>query len=141
MNREKLQQLGHLVAGIIILVYGFDSFEAGDFASATYYLTLAIIFLIVAGTHKWITQKFVGADVAFNFLEAITIIYTGWHYKQKGHPVLFYSMAVAGALYFIFALINMFLPKERKRRSSKRKKRRRRSSELFKEEGLPNDEN
>ncbi|MCW3106658.1 MAG: hypothetical protein JWQ09_1164 [Segetibacter sp.] len=138
MKREKLQQVIHLTAGIITLVYGFDSFEAGDFSSATYYLSLAIIFLIVAGSHKWISQKFMKADVAFYLLEAATIIYSGWHYKSKGHPYLFYIMAVAGTLYFIYAIISLLSEEKPKHRSRKRK-RRSHSSSLFDEKKPGND--
>ena len=138
MKREKLQQLAHLIAGIITLVYGFDAFEAADFSSAAYYLTLAIIFLIIAGTHKWISEKFIMADVAFNLLEAATIVYSGWNYKNKGHEFLFYSMAVAGAFYLVFAIVNLFPAAEPKRKSSKRKRRKRSSKASIEEQRRDN---
>lgn len=131
MKREKLQQLLHLSAGIITLVYGFDTFEAADFSSAAYYLSLAIIFLVVAGSHKWIVQKFMNADVAFYLIEAATIISSGWHYNSKGHPYLFYILAVVGTFYFIFSIINLF-SEEKPRHHSRRRKRMRHSS-LFDE--------
>jgi cellulose synthase/poly-beta-1,6-N-acetylglucosamine synthase-like glycosyltransferase len=133
MKREKLQQLAHLIAGILTLIYGFDAFEAGDFLYAACYLTLAILFLIVTGTHKWIARKLMKADAAFNLLEAVTIIYSAWHYKNKGHQILFYIMAIAGLAYLIFALLNLLTEAPTKHRSS-RKKKRRRSSPLFKEQ-------
>lgn len=136
MKREKLQQLGHLIAGIITLVYGFDAFEAKEFSSAASYLTLAIIFLVVAGMHKWISVKFISSDVAFNLLEATTIIYSGWNYKMKGHPVLFYLMAIAGIFYIIFAIINLFPKSAPRHRSSSRKKRKRSSSHSIEKKEL-----
>lgn len=131
MKREKLQQLTHLVAGIITLVYGFDAFESGQFLSASYYLALAIIFLIVAGSHKWIVQKFMKADIAFNLLEAIAILYCGNHYKEQGHQFLYYLMTIAGLVYVVFAVAGMFQKERSRHRSSKRKKRKRSSSQLF----------
>ena len=139
MKREKLLQLGHLTAGIITLIYGFDTFEAADFSSAASYLSLAIIFTIVAGCHKWMTEKFMKADVAFFLLESATITYSGWHYKAKGHPYLFYIMSVAGTFYFIFAIFSL-VSKEKPKHRSYRKKRRRHSSSLF-DEQKPGDVN
>ena len=134
MKKDKLQQLIHLVAGIIVLIYGFDSFEAGDFLSATVYLTMAIIFLIVSGTHKWIMQKFMKADVAFFLLESATILYSGWRYKLHGHLYLFYTMLAAATLYFVFAVASLFAKDKPKRHSRKRKRRKRAS--LFDETKL-----
>src|SRR4051812_21661471 len=118
MKREKLQQLIHLAAGIITLIYGFDTFEAGDFSSAASYLSLAVTFLVVAGSHKWISEKFMKADVAFYLIEAATITYSDWHYKIKGHTYLFYTMSAAGMLYFIYAIITL-VSKEKPRHSRK----------------------
>lgn len=123
MKKNKIHQLLHLVAGIITLVYGFDTFEAGDFLSATYYLSLAIIFLIVAGSHTWISQKFLQADVAFYLVEGITIIYSGWLYKIKGHLFLFYIMSAAGGFYLIFSLIRFFFEEKPKHRLKRGKRR------------------
>lgn len=132
MKKEKLLQLEHLTAGIITLIYGFDTFESGDFLAATSYLSLAIIFTIVAGTHKWISPKFMKADVAFFLLEAATITYAGSHYKPKGNLYMFYTMSVVGALYFVFAIISL-VSKEKPKHRSHRRKRRRSHSSLFDE--------
>jgi peptidoglycan/LPS O-acetylase OafA/YrhL len=128
MKREKLEQLAHIVAGGLILIYGFQSFEAGEFIIASYYLSLAIIFMLVAGAHTWISQKFLGADVAFFLLEACTIVYTGWHYKTRGHEVIFYIMFAAGLLYFVFALISISYVEKPKRKKSKKRRRKHLSS-------------
>lgn len=130
MKREKLLQLEHLTAGIITLIYGFDTFEAGDFSSAAFYLSLAIIFTIVAGSHKWITKKFMKAEVAFFLLEFATIAYAGWHYKAKGQPYLFYIMAFVSVLYFVFAIISLVSKEKTKHQPH----RRRRRSTLFDEQ-------
>lgn len=128
MKTEKLKQLGHLIAGIITLIYGFENFESGAFLSSAYYLSLAIIFLIVAGSHKWIAEKFLMADVAFYLLESATIIYSGWNYKLKGHHYLFYTMLFAGLVFFIFAILSLKTEDKPKRRRSKSRKRKRYST-------------
>lgn len=128
MRREKLQQLGHLSAGIITLIYGFDSFEGGDFSSATFYLAMAIAFLVVAGSHKWIAEKFLHADIAFYLAEAATIAYSGWRYKLKGHTYLFYTLSIASGIYLIFAVLSLYAEAGTGRRSRRRKRRHHSSS-------------
>ncbi len=125
MNKEKWQQLAHTIAGIITLIYGFDTFEQGDSAAA--YLGLAVLFMIVAGIHKWIVKQFMQADAAFFLLEAVTIIYTAWHYKIKGHQYLYYAIALAGSAYFIFCIFSLITESKHGRRHSGRRKRRRSS--------------
>lgn len=132
MKREKRQQLAHLVAGAVTLVYGFGTFEKGDFSLASYYLTAAIIFMIVAGSHKWIVKKFMSADVAFFLIESATILYVALHYKASGYVYLSYAISLIGLLYFVFATITLFL-KEKPRHRSKHRRRRTHSS-LFDEE-------
>ena len=141
MKKEKLQQLAHLIAGIITLAYGFDAFELGDFWSATYFLALAIAFLIVAGAHKWIAEKFIRGDVAVNLLESVTIIYAASSFRDKAHLFLYYSVTTIGTIYLVLAITNIFMVVEPGRKSSKRKKRRRRSSGLFKEQKLVHADN
>ncbi|GEO09424.1 hypothetical protein [Segetibacter aerophilus] len=136
MKREKLQQLVHLVAGSITIGYGFEAFEKANFESASYYLALAILFLIVSGAHKWIGEKFIRGDVAINFLEAVTIIYAAYNYKNRAHEVFYYLMTMVGVGYLGLAIVNLFISTETKRGSSKRKKKRRRSSQLFSEQKL-----
>jgi hypothetical protein len=94
------------------------------------------LFLIVSGAHKWIGEKFIRGDVAINFLEALTIIYAAYNYKNVAHNFLYYSMTMVGVGYCWLAIINLFISTETKSVSSKRKKKRRRSSKLFSEQKL-----
>jgi len=120
MKKEKMQQLGHLVAGIVTLIYGFDAFEAGDFTSSTGYLSLAVLFMLVAGLHKWVSKQFIQSDFALFFFEAITILFCGWHYNMKGNDVLFYEMIGTGTLYIVFALLSIRLHHKSGRGSRRR---------------------
>jgi hypothetical protein len=129
MKKEKWQQLSHLIAGVIIIVFGFESFESGNFSSAAYYVTLAIIFLIVAGTHKSIVEKFRKADVAFNVAEAVTLIYSAFLYKSKGHHLLFYIIALVASVYIVVAIINLLSHNSSRHKSMGRKKRKRHAAD------------
>lgn len=127
MNNPKVNVLLHLIAGIIVLFHGFDSFESGDLHSASAYLGLAILYLLVAGLHKSITNRFLHADSAFYLLESITILYSGWHYKTLNHIYIFYFLSLAGGAFFILSLLS-FNNADKPRQRKKHKKRRKRSS-------------
>lgn len=123
MKREKLEQLAHTIAGGLVLIYGFQSFESGNFMDAACCFLLAIIFTLVAGAHTWLIQKFSHADVLFFFIEAGIITYTAWLYKAKGHWVISYLMAAAGILYIVFAISSWFSNyKPSRKRSAKHKR-------------------
>ncbi|MDB5248457.1 MAG: hypothetical protein JWQ40_2851 [Segetibacter sp.] len=128
MNKEKLQQLGHLLAGLIVMIHGFDSFESGDYKPAAGYLGVAVLFMLLAGWHKSITQQFLQGDVAFFLLEAVIMFYAAWDYSNKGHTVMFFGMAIAGAVFVIFALVSILLNNDMPSRNKSRRKKRRRSS-------------
>lgn len=128
MKKEKWQQILHMVAGILVIVFGFHSFESRNFSSAAYYLTLAIIFLIVAGAHPWVIDKCRNADVAFNLLESVTLIYSGFLYKDRGDQILFYLITLAGCFFTASAIHNFFSRSHFKYKSPRRKKRNRHSS-------------
>lgn len=125
MNKEKLQQLAHLIAGLITISYGFDTFEKGDLLQAATFLSIAIIFMIVAGLHKSISKKLLQSDVAFFLLEALTIFYAGYNYKLNGKMWLYYGMAIAGVAYIIFALLSLNLEEQPNKKHRSRKSRRR----------------
>ena len=131
MNKERINILLHLIAGLVVLFHGFDSLETGDLLAAAAYMGFAILFIIVAGLHKSIYRLFFLADPAFYTLEALTILYSGWHYKTLKHNNLYYFHLVCGIILFIFAIVEIYnADKPRKKR--RRKSGRRRSS-LFDE--------
>ncbi len=121
MKKESLQKIGHLIAGLLTLVHGFEEFEAGSLGSAAGYFIFSIGFLVIAGAHKTMLKKFMQGDIAFFLLEAVIILYSGWHYKTKGQTFLYYSMAGSGFCYIIFALLSINLDNHPRRRSSRRK--------------------
>ena len=126
MDKGKVNELGHLLAGLILLFHGFDSFEIRDYRSASLYLFLGLLFMVIAGLQKSISKKFIQGNAAFFLVESFTILYSGWHYKSKGHPYLFYLFTAAGIMFFVFSCRSFIL--EDKPRKRKSRKRRRRSS-------------
>lgn len=124
MDKEKIKGLMHLIAGLIVLFHGFDSFESGDFKSASAYLGFAILYMLVAGLHRSIIKRFLQADTAFFLLEAITILYSAWHYKTLNHLVLYYLLAAAGLTFIVLSLSSVN-DADKPRRKNKRKRRKR----------------
>lgn len=130
MKKGKLKQAGHLLAGLLILVHGFAAFEEKDFKAAAGYLVVAVIALIVAGLHKFINRTFNQADLAFFFLEAATLLFSAWEYREEGRLVLSYFIAAAGIGYFIWAFFTLIFKDDHhgEHHSSQRSSRRRSSS-------------
>lgn len=137
MNKDRMSILLHLIAGLIVLFHGFDSLETSDLLAASAYMGFAILFIIVAGLHKSIYRLFFLADPAFYTLEALTILYSGWHYKTLHHPNIYYFHLLCGITLFIFAIVGIYnADKPRKKR---RKKSGRRRSSLFDEHKVAKD--
>lgn len=135
MKKESLQKLGHLIAGLLTLVHGFEEFEAGALGSAAGYFIFSIGFLVIAGAHKTMLKKFMQGDVAFFLLEAVIILYSGWHYKAKGQTFLYYTMAGSGFCYILFAMLSINIDSNPRRKRFRRKSEGRpRTSRSIKEE-------
>ena len=126
MKKGKLKQGGHLLAGLLILVHGFAAFEEKDFKAAAGYLGVAILALIVAGLHKFINRNFRQADVAFFFLEAATLLFSAWEYREENRIVLSYFIAAAGIGYLLWAFFSLILKDEHERRHSETHRNRKR---------------
>lgn len=127
MTKEKLQQLAHLIAGLLTISYGFESFEKGDLIRAAIFLGSAIVFMLIAGLHKTLLKKFMQGDVAFFLLEALAIFYSGYHYKMIGKKYFYFLFLVIGILYILFAFFSMNLEDRPNKRNSGRRSKRKRS--------------
>ena len=129
MKKEQLLPSAHIIAGVITILIGFDAFELKEFLLAGFFLFLALVFILVAAIHPWMTKKFIKADVAFFLLEATTIIYSSWHFKLKGDTFMFVATAFVGAIYFVFSILSL-LTQEKSRHHSRRRKRKHSSSSM-----------
>ena len=125
MNKEK-KGLLHLIAGLFVLYHGFDSFEIGDLKAASSYMSLAILFMLVAAMHKSIIRRFLLADTAFFLLEATTILYSGWHYKITNHNIISIIFFVAGIAFLILSMASVN-DADKPRKTHRRRKRRTKS--------------
>jgi len=104
MKKSKLRQLAHLLAGVLVLNHGLDAFEKSDLASAAVYLGISVFFLIIAGLHTVIISRFRRADQTLFLLESLALFYSAWQYTRQGNRPLFCFMAVAGIVFFVFAM-------------------------------------
>ena len=123
MNKEKLQQLAHLIAGVLLIVQGFARFEQGDFLTAGGYLCIALLFVLFAGMHKKIVKRLTQGDVAIFLLEAILIFSVAYHYNETGHSFLFYVFAVVAAFYFVLASFSFRIDANPRRHSGKKRRK------------------
>jgi hypothetical protein len=125
LKKNRVRQLGHLIAGLLILAHGFASFEASDFKSAGGYIGVALLAFIVAGLYKRIERSFHNGDVAFYLLEAVTLSYSAFHYQEESKVFLSYFTGTAAVLFFIVAIVCLSINDEPKRKRSRRYRRKR----------------
>jgi hypothetical membrane protein len=117
---DRVKQAWHLFAGLLVLMPAFSSFEGGDFKSAAGYFAVAMLALIAAGVHKHIERNFQSADIPFFLLEAITLSYSAWHYREEGRQFL--SLLVgAVAVVFLFLAIKCVMTSDEPRKKRSRK--------------------
>ena len=127
-KKDRVKQVWHLFAGLLILMHGFASFEENDFKSAGGYIGVALLALVVAGVHKYIDRSFNNADVAFFLLEAVTLSYSAWDYGEEDKKVLSYFIGAAAILFFIMAIVSLISTDEHGRKRSRKHHHRRRSN-------------
>jgi apolipoprotein N-acyltransferase len=127
MKIEKVREIGHLVAGILVLKQGFVGLDTGNYKAAILYLGLGLLFMVFAGMQKTMNANFYHADTSFFFLESFTIFYTGWMDKSKDTMGFYYFMLVAAAIFFIAGLLSFYFSKGKKKRSGRKRRRRSRS--------------
>lgn len=124
MKKDKLLQLFHLIAGLIILSHGFELFEDADTSSTSIYLSLGASFLLIAGLHKWLNKSFQQADVAFFLIESVALAYSAWHYYEIENVILPYLLGFAALVYLIIALYVFIYHSDKVKRPSGRKRKR-----------------
>lgn len=125
MNKEKLQQLAHLVAGIILLLQGFNWFEEGISLSVSMYLLVAAMVLLIAGMHKWVQRKFSSGEAAFFLCEAAAFGYAAVNNHEDGYQALWIIFLILAIIYTAIAVAT-FSVWQRQGHGHHRKSRRRR---------------
>jgi uncharacterized membrane protein HdeD (DUF308 family) len=130
MKTQKLQQLAHLVAGLLLLAAAFDWFEKKDMAFSLNFLMVGCLFLAVAGAHKWVRKNFNNADIAMFLLGASAFLYSAWHYNEDGSAYLWIVTGIAGVAYLLFGIISIIASINNNRRHSRRSNRRKRRAEI-----------
>ncbi len=125
MKNKKLKGFLHSIAGLFVLYHGFESFEKGKLLPAFAYIGFAIICILVAAMHKSITRRFLQADTAFYLLEALTILYSAWHYKWLNNNPAYYIFGITGIAFLVFTIMSINTGDSRSSSSKSRRKRRR----------------
>ena len=103
-RNEKRKKWAHIIAGVVILLHGYEKLEKEESSYWIFFL-FGIIFIMLAVFHKQLAQKIRWVDVIFYGIEALmlaVIAYDYWHHGKKGLP-LAYSAAAIG--YIVVAIV------------------------------------
>jgi hypothetical protein len=102
-RKEKFRKLGHILAGIIILLHAYERFVKGE--SIALHLVAGIIFLLIAFLHHPLSKRFRWIDGIFYFIEAVVLFYTSYEYFHHGKKLLHFAYAFAGLGYLVATFI------------------------------------
>jgi len=102
-RKEKLLRVGHIVAGVTLLLHAYEHHEKGD--NFWVHLIAGIVFLSIAVFHHPLSKKIKWIDGAFYIIEAIAIFYTAYEYFHHGKKALAYTYLTSGIIYVIAAVL------------------------------------
>ena len=125
MKKEKLKQFTHLLAGFLILIHAFQTFEKEDHQTSFVFLFIAIAFLVIAGIHHWLARQIRKADGVCFILEAIALYFSAWHYRLDG---LTYMIIISAVLATLYLWLGIYLVSQKSQRHRHRKHHRSRST-------------
>lgn len=101
---EKSKKIAHIIAGVVILVHGYEKMEKGESSYWFFYLS-GIIFILMALFHKQLVRRIKWGDGLFYLIEAgvlFIIAYDYWHHGKKALPITYLAAAMG---YFIVSII------------------------------------
>jgi hypothetical protein len=127
MQKIKLEQLAHLVAGLVILIQVFSWFEKTDNNFTFYYLVGGCFFLVLAGAHKWVEKHFIRGEIAFFLLEAAAFLFAAWHSKEQGGKYVWLVFGAMGIAYVFLSVFTIAYIINSEAKHSRRRRRRRSS--------------
>ncbi len=101
---EKSKKIAHILAGVVILLHGYEKMEKSESSYWFFYLS-GIVFILMALFHKQLVQKIKWADGLFYIIEAMVlfiIAYDYWHHGKKALP---FAYLIAAIGYVIVSII------------------------------------
>jgi ABC-type Mn2+/Zn2+ transport system permease subunit len=126
MEKEKLKQMFHLLAGYLMIAHAFTLFENNPKRKFLYiglYLSAGALFLILAGLHEWLEKKSHNRiDVFIFIVEAAAVALSGVQYYFDGGSKnkLFALGSGFVSVLFLFLAFFYLSEKSRKRRRKSR---------------------
>lgn len=118
MKKAIVKQFAHLIAGLLILVHGFQAFENRNAKLSIIFLVLALLIIIIAGIHLWLEKQIKKIGAVFFMLEALALYYSAWQYKVDGNKLMLVISVLVASLYVWYA-IYIFSSRSRKHRKRK----------------------
>jgi hypothetical protein len=103
-NKEKRQQMAHILAGVIILVHAYEKYEMQERVYLVF-LVAGVVFLAVALLHHKLAKIFPYVDGVFFVIEAMLYALIAAEYFELGKKGLPWAYVLATILYLVAAFI------------------------------------
>lgn len=96
-NREKKKKIAHILAGLVILVHGYEKFTSGH-GSWLFFIFSGLVFLGFALLHHQLSKKMPWIDGVFFIIEGLlsfTVAYDYFHMGKKALPWCYLAVGIA----------------------------------------------
>jgi len=97
IQKQKLQRIPHIIAGVIILLHGYEKMDEGH-GPYLFYFAAGVIFLSIAVFHHKLSHRFPYVDITFFIIEGILSFIVAAEYFEAGKAGLPWVYLVAGVL-------------------------------------------
>jgi uncharacterized membrane protein len=104
-KNEKRNKFSHILAGLVILLHGYEKLDTGHIASAIFFLVSGIIFLMIAVFHHKLVNHFKPVDAIFWFIEAVLAAIVSIDYFNEHKHYIQYAYILVATGYFIKSFI------------------------------------
>lgn len=111
LQKEKLKRIPHILAGIIILLHGYEKLDEGH-GPYLFYFFAGTIFLSIAIFHHKLSHRFAYVDTIFFIIEGILSFIVAAEYFEAGKSGLPWAYLVAGVMQL--SAIFLFIRKTKK---------------------------
>lgn len=104
IKKEKLKRIPHILAGIIILLHGYEKMDEGH-GPYMFYFAAGFIFLSIAVFHHKLSHRFRYVDTVFFIIEGVLSFIVAAGYFEAGKAGLPWAYVVAGIMQFSAILL------------------------------------
>ncbi len=111
MKKELIHQFISLIAGFLLMIHAFQSFEKRDENVALIFIVIAVLFFLAAGSRKFLKRNYKKADAYVFLVQALALAFSAWQYVTENNKI-FAIINLAVALAYLLTSYHLFKRKK-----------------------------